>query len=305
MKKKQQNRSSSSSSSTSRSREDEVKNQRAKVSYQEYLLQRKQRRESIKKSNIWQFNSDSEEVRKDLAIMKEQRRQQRYIIEEQMKQEEDKLRRAKLDAIMKGEHLQKVLPSKSEEREQQSEPKEIVIQEEVVNQQEEIDQEQDEEEQYYSETDSDDSFAEKVRKLNEEMQKKKEENDKSCQIGPMPLLFDKNLQHRTNYGSQLLPGEGAAIAYYIQSGKRIPRRGEVGLTSEDIEKYEGLGYVMSGNKHRKMNAVRQRKEMQILNAEQGKALMIFNYEQKVKREKQIIDQLQKQLKLKQTNQASQ
>lgn len=79
----------------------------------------------------------------------------------------------------------------------------------------------------------------------------------------MPLLFDKNMQHRTNYGSQLLPGEGAAIAYYIQSGKRIPRRGEVGLTSEDIEKYEGLGYfknkiryVMSGNKHRKMNAVR-------------------------------------------------
>ncbi len=34
---------------------------------------------------------------------------------------------------------------------------------------------------------------------------------------------------------------GAAIAYYIQSGKRIPRRGEVGLTSDDIEKYEGLG----------------------------------------------------------------
>ncbi|CAD8154199.1 unnamed protein product [Paramecium pentaurelia] len=305
MKKKQQKRSSSSSSSTSRSREDEVKNQRSKVSYQEYLLQRKQRRESIKKSNIWQFNSDSEEVRRDLQTMKEQRRQQRFIIEEQMKQEEDKLRRAKLDAIMKGEHLQKILPSKSQEREQQSQQKEIVIQEEVINQQEEIDQEQDEEEQYYSETDSDDSFAEKVRKLNEEMQKKKEENDKSCQIGPMPLLFDKNLQHRTNYGSQLLPGEGAAIAYYIQSGKRIPRRGEVGLTSEDIEKYEGLGYVMSGNKHRKMNAVRQRKEMQILNAEQGKALMIFNYEQKVKREKQIIDQLQKQLKLKQTNQANQ
>lgn len=32
----------------------------------------------------------------------------------------------------------------------------------------------------YTESDSDDSFAEKVRKLNEEMQKKKEENDKSC-----------------------------------------------------------------------------------------------------------------------------
>ena len=32
----------------------------------------------------------------------------------------------------------------------------------------------------------------------------------------------------------------------------MPRKGEVGLTSEDIEKFENLGYVMSGNnKHKK------------------------------------------------------
>ncbi len=29
-----------------------------------------------------------------------------------------------------------------------------------------------------------------------------------------------------------MPGEGEMMAHYIQSGKRIPRRGEVGLTSE-------------------------------------------------------------------------
>lgn len=108
----------------------------------------------------------------------------------------------------------------------------------------------------------------------------------------MPLMID-TMNHRVNYGKELLPGEGAAIAYYIQTGSRIPRRGEVGLSSDDIEKFEILGYVMSGSKHKRMNAVRQRKEQQIFDAEQKKALMIFNYEQKIKREKQIVDELQK------------
>jgi hypothetical protein len=30
----------------------------------------------------------------------------------------------------------------------------------------------------------------------------------------MPLILD-NMHHRVNYGKELLPGEGAAIAYYI------------------------------------------------------------------------------------------
>lgn len=41
----------------------------------------------------------------DLERMRAIRSRQKYEIEEQTKQEEDKLRRAKLDAIMKGEHL--------------------------------------------------------------------------------------------------------------------------------------------------------------------------------------------------------
>lgn len=53
------------------------------------------------------------------------------------------------------------------------------------------------------------------------------------------------------------------MAQFVQSGKRIPRRGEVGLTSNQIESYEAVGYVMSGSRHSRMNAVRMRKENQV------------------------------------------
>ena len=45
-----------------------------------------------------------------------------------------------------------------------------------------------------------------------------------------------------------MPGEGAAMAAYILEGKRIPRRGEIGLTSDEIDSYEKMGYVMSGSR---------------------------------------------------------
>ena len=44
---------------------------------------------------------------------------------------------------------------------------------------------------------------------------------------------------------------------------RIPRRGEVGWQGEEIERLEDLGYVMSGNRHKRMNAIRIRKENQV------------------------------------------
>ena len=87
---------------------------------------------------------------------------------------------------------------------------------------------------------------------------------------------------------RLLSGEGDAIAQYVQAGKRIPRRGEVGLRADEIEKFETLGYVMSGSRHKRMNAVRIRKENQIYSAEEKRALQMFNYEEKQKRENQIL-----------------
>ena len=78
------------------------------------------------------------------------------------------------------------------------------------------------------------------------------------------------------------------MAQFVESGQRIPRRGEVGLTSEQIEKFEAAGFVMSGSRHRRMNAVRMRKENQIYSAEEQKALAQFNYEEKARRENKIL-----------------
>ena len=60
------------------------------------------------------------------------------------------------------------------------------------------------------------------------------------------------------------------------------------MSAEEIEKYEQLGYVMSGSRHKRMNAVRVRKENQIYSAEEKRALAMFNYEEKQKRESQIL-----------------
>ena len=40
------------------------------------------------------------------------------------------------------------------------------------------------------------------------------------------------------------------------------------MSAEEIEKYEQLGYVMSGSRHKRMNAVRVRKENQIYSVEE-------------------------------------
>ena len=58
----------------------------------------------------------------------------------------------------------------------------------------------------------------------------------------------------------MFKGEGEAMAQYVESNKRIPRRGEVGLTSDQIEEFESIGYVMSGSRNKCMTAVRLKKE---------------------------------------------
>ena len=75
-------------------------------------------------------------------------------------------------------------------------------------------------------------------------------DDDSDVVGPQPLA---NMATVTpgmdmNFGGSLMPGEGAAIAKFVQSGMRIPRRGEIGRTPEEIESLEKMGYVMSGIK---------------------------------------------------------
>lgn len=67
-------------------------------------------------------------------------------------------------------------------------------------------------------------------------------------------IFDKSFfffffPPSSSFGHALLPGEGAAMAEYVKAGKRIPRRGEIGLTSDEIANFEKSGYVMSGSRY--------------------------------------------------------
>lgn len=107
-------------------------------------------------------------------------------------------------------------------------------------------------------------------------------------VGPVPK--PQVTLSKKDYGKALLPGEGAAMAAYVAEGKRIPRRGEIGLTSDEIAKFEDVGYVMSGSRHRRMEAVRLRKENQIYSADEKRALAMFSKEERQKRENKILTQ---------------
>ncbi|CAM8994730.1 unnamed protein product [Rhodiola kirilowii] len=136
-----------------------------------------------------------------------------------------------------------------------------------------------------------DENAEDILKFKEMMElHKKSALDDEAVVGPMPL---PKAEGHISYGGALRPGEGDAIAQYVQQGKRIPRRGEVGLSADEITKFESLGYVMSGSRHQRMNAIRIRKENQVYSAEDKRALAMFNYEEKAKREHKVMADLQR------------
>ncbi|KAI9509417.1 ras-induced vulval development antagonist-domain-containing protein [Russula earlei] len=119
------------------------------------------------------------------------------------------------------------------------------------------------------------------------------------ELGPQPALVPsttKKLDERA-YGGALLRGEGSAMAAFLQDGTdvRIPRRGEIGLTSDEIGKFESVGYVMSGSRHRRMNAVRMRKENQVISAEEKRGILKLQQEEKQRREAILREEFQELL----------
>lgn len=106
-------------------------------------------------------------------------------------------------------------------------------------------------------------------------------------IGPLP---PSNVADEHAYGARLLPGEGKTMAAYIKQGKRIPRRGEIGIDAEKIEALERAGFVMSGSRHERMNAVRSRKESQVLTVEDRMKELRQRAEDRARKESQIIEQ---------------
>lgn len=113
-----------------------------------------------------------------------------------------------------------------------------------------------------------------------------------------PTNKNSSSLNQKDFGKALLPGEGAAMASYVLEGKRIPRRGEIGLTSDEIESFETVGYVMSGSRHRRMEAVRIRKENQIYSADEKRALAMFSREERQKRENKILSQFKEMISAK-------
>lgn len=145
-----------------------------------------------------------------------------------------------------------------------------------------------------SSSDEDDEWVEKGNEKVKEVKRNKKKSSSSDSESGEEVIGPEQKAHATltqkDYGKALLPGEGAAMAAYVAEGKRIPRRGEIGLTSDEIASYESVGYVMSGSRHRRMEAVRLRKENQIYSADEKRALAMFSKEERQKRENLILGQ---------------
>ncbi|XP_051159847.1 NKAP family protein CG6066 [Leptopilina boulardi] len=151
-----------------------------------------------------------------------------------------------------------------------------------------------------SEESSDEEWAEESTSTKKSKTKVRNNSssDESAEEIIGPLQKQQITLSAKEFGKALLPGEGAAMAAYVAEGKRIPRRGEIGLTSDEIASYESVGYVMSGSRHRRMEAVRIRKENQIYSADEKRALAMFSKEERQKRENLILGQFREMVRQK-------
>mmetsp|Transcript_31823 Transcript_31823/g.50796 ORF Transcript_31823/g.50796 Transcript_31823/m.50796 type:complete len:277 (+) Transcript_31823:110-940(+) len=79
------------------------------------------------------------------------------------------------------------------------------------------------------------------------------DSEEEDSFGPQPVVKSSTALEtgKANYGTDMLRGEANAIAQYVKQDMRIPRRGEVGMTGDEISRFEDVGYVMSGSRHKK------------------------------------------------------
>ena len=124
------------------------------------------------------------------------------------------------------------------------------------------------------------------------------DDDSDSEVGPQPapvleMRSNKRVDER-QYGGALLRGEGSAMAAFLQEDPsvRIPRRGEIGLKSDEIANFEAVGYVMSGSRHKRMNAVRIRKENQVISAEEKRGILKLQKEERERREAILREEFQ-------------
>jgi len=156
------------------------------------------------------------------------------------------------------------------------------------------------------------SIPSSIPRPSESTGKQPEDQDSDMEVGPLPATSLATKSHKRmderQYGGALLRGEGSAMAAFLQDDTevRIPRRGEIGLTSDEIATFEDVGYVMSGSRHKRMNAVRIRKENQVISAEERRGILKLQKEERERREAILREEFQELVaeRLKGTNTSS-
>jgi len=159
---------------------------------------------------------------------------------------------------------------------------------------------------------ADDEELREAREFKKAVQGVANSDSEDDDMGPMPLVNPDATAGATGggnsskaYGGALLPGEGEALAAYVQQNLRIPRRGEIGYDADEIDQYEASGFVMSGSRHARMNAVRIRKENQVYSAEEQRALALITLEENQQKEAALLNDFRTMLKEKQEKLTSQ
>uniref|UniRef100_A0A1J3IZ58 UPF0396 protein n=1 Tax=Noccaea caerulescens TaxID=107243 RepID=A0A1J3IZ58_NOCCA len=295
---------SDSGKSESESESDDLKSRRRKSKSSRSKRRRKRSYDSDSESEGSESDSDSEEEdrrrrrksskkkrsRISRGSKKRHRRKKRYSDSDESSDEDSKAEESEISASSSGDELTK---SKSKRRKKSSGSSSKRSKGKKTKSETKSDGSDTDSKGIIEETVQNPELdEEEMKKFKEMIESKKKssnpEEEEEDDVGPMPL---PKAEGHISYGGALRPGEGDAIAQYVQQGKRIPRRGEVGLNAEEIQKFEDLGYVMSGSRHQRMNAIRIRKENQVYSAEDKRALAMFNYEEKAKREAKVMSDL--------------
>jgi hypothetical protein len=73
---------------------------------------------------------------------------------------------------------------------------------------------------------------------------------------------------------------------------------------EAIVEFEELGYVMSGSRHVRMEAVRKRKENQIFSAEEKRLLVINETKRREDKESQVLEEMRTLIRKKEREEAA-
>ncbi|KAJ2161691.1 hypothetical protein GGF46_001284 [Coemansia sp. RSA 552] len=120
-----------------------------------------------------------------------------------------------------------------------------------------------------------------------------EESDQ--EVGPVPSREHVPPLWERSRGGSSVPGEGPSSSS-SRAGERLLGRGEFGLDHGRIERLEGAGYVMSGNRHRRANpAVRVPKDGQAITADEKRQILMQNQEERQKKETQVIAEFREML----------